>query len=263
MWGWFLLLSAYSLVSAYDNTGVWLSGAAYCDRVDYPSMVLGGPAKGFVYKDTLHDPATDVQGYIGILPSQSTIYIVLRGSSSLLNWLDDIEVKLVPYPLCNNPCKVHYGFYRSAMGIRNHTIDVVRRLHKEYPSYGIVVTGHSYGAAVGQLLAMELVYGLQYTVKLYNYGQPRVGDPVYAKLVNDRIAEFGRVTHNKDMVPHVPPIDGFGYRHSAGEVFEDAGGLVHLCSETNGEDPKCADQFALYQTGTSDHEIYLGKTLTC
>lgn len=263
----FLFLFFISIVSSYDssqlNIGVWLSGAAYCGKDTYNKMILGGPASGFTYKETLYDVKTDLQGYIGILPTTKSIYVVIRGSSSIINWLDDFEVKLVPYdsfPECN--CKVHYGFYNSALGVTSKMIESVKSLRIKYPGYSVVITGHSYGAACGQLLAMELVKNGM-NVKLYNYGQPRVGDANYAIFVNTKIAEYYRTTHNKDIVPHVPPIEGFGYQHSCREIFEVSTGNLKVCSVTNCEDPKCADQFSLVQTNGDDHSYYLGHHVSC
>jgi hypothetical protein len=263
----FLFASFLSMVSCYDstqlNTGVWLSGAAYCGKDKYKTMILGGPAAGFTYKETLYDVKTDLQGYIGILPTTKSIYVVIRGSSSTMNWLDDFEVKLVPYntfPECN--CKVHYGFYNSALSVVRKTIDTVKTLQKQYPGYSVVVTGHSYGASCGQLLAMELVKNGT-SVKLYDYGQPRVGDANYAVFVNTKISEYYRTTHNKDIVPHVPPIEGFGYQHSCREIFEDSTGKLTLCSASNCEDPQCSGQFSLIQTNADDHSYYLGHRVGC
>ena len=263
----FLFLAFLSRVLSYDytqlKTCVWLSGAAYCSKDKYNTMILAGPATGFTYKETLYDVKTDLQGYIGILPTTKSIYVVLRGSSSTINWLDDFEVKLVPYntfPECN--CKVHYGFYNSALGVATKMIDSVKSLTTKYPGYSVVVTGHSYGAACGQLLAMELVKS-GISVKLYDYGQPRVGDANYAAFVNTKITEYYRTTHNKDIVPHVPPIEGFGYQHSCREIFEDSTGKLKVCSATNCEDPNCADQFSLVQTNGDDHSYYLGHRVSC
>jgi len=260
-------LLVFSATSSLDigqlNTGVWLSGAAYCGKDKYKSMILGGPASGFVYKDTLYDIKTDLQGYIGTLATTKSIYVVLRGSSSTMNWLDDFEVNqvsYVTYPECG--CKVHNGFYRSALGVSNKTIETVRALKKIYPTYSVVVTGHSYGASCAQLIGMELERN-GINVKLYDYGQPRVGDKKYSDFVNTIITEYYRTTHNRDTVPHVPPIDGFGYYHSCREVFEDANGKLTTCSETNCEDPKCADQYSLIQTNTDDHSYYLGHRVSC
>lgn len=264
---WILFALFVNFIFAVDlnqlNAGVWLSGAAYCGKENYQTMKLAGPAQGFVYKDTLYDKKTDLQGYIGTLASTKSIYVVLRGSSSTMNWLDDFEVKQVPYtlyPECD--CKVHYGFYHSALGVSNKTTEVVKGLQKTYPTYSVVVTGHSYGAACAQLIAMELErIGIH--VKLYDYGQPRVGDKKYASFVNTVLREYYRTTHNKDLVPHVPPMDGFGYHHSCREVFEDAVGKLTLCSDTDCEDPKCADQYSLAHTSTEDHLYYLGHRVSC
>lgn len=263
----FLFFSFLSKVFSYDaaqlNTGVWLSGAAYCGKDKYKTMILGGPATGFTYKETLYDVKTDLQGYIGILPTTKSIYVVIRGSSSVMNWLDDFEVRLVPYetfPECD--CNVHNGFYKSALGVVDKMLTSVKALRLQYPGYSVVVTGHSYGASCGQLLAMELVKA-GINVKLYDYGQPRVGDAKYAAFVNSKITEYYRTTHNKDIVPHVPPIEGFGYQHSCREIFEDSTGKLTTCSATNCEDPKCADQYSLVQTNGDDHSYYLGHRVAC
>ena len=265
----FLFLSLFAYINSAQldytqlTTSVWLSGAAYCGKENYESMQVGGPATGFIYKTTLYDSKTDLQGYIGVLPSTKSIYVVIRGSSSKMNWLDDFEVRKVDYttyPECD--CKVHNGFYRSALGVGNQTIYDVKNLLKSYPTYSVVVTGHSYGASCGQLLAMELERNGVKT-KLYDYGQPRVGDTKYATFVNSIISEYFRTTHNKDTVPHVPPIDGFGYYHSCREIFEDTDGNLTECSETDCEDPKCADQYSLIKTSTDDHLYYLGHRVSC
>ncbi|KAL4428161.1 hypothetical protein ABPG75_002250 [Micractinium tetrahymenae] len=42
-------------------------------------------------------------------------------------------------------------------------------------------------------------------VKLYTFGQPRVGDVAYANLVESLFAERLRIVANADPVPHAPP----------------------------------------------------------
>jgi hypothetical protein len=264
-----LLLLAILLIgsAAYDlnqaNVSVYLSGAAYCGKDKYKSMGLSGPAQGFVYEDTLYDITTDLQGYIGYLPFTKSIYVALRGSSSALNWLDDAEIKLVDYttfPDCK--CKVHYGFYRSIQGIVNRTISTVSILKKRFPHYTVIMTGHSYGASTGQLLAMEL-YKANITAEIYNFGQPRVGEAHYAAFVNSVIPNYWRFTHNKDIVPHLPPMDIMGYYHSCREVFENEQGGLRECSANNCEDASCADQYTLSKTNSDDHLVYLGHRVDC
>jgi len=263
----FVILSLLNFGLCYDivqlTNGVWLSGAAYCGKDLYKTMKLSGNVTDLVYKNTLYDPKTDIQGFVGIVPSSKSINVVLRGSSSKMNWLDDFEVKLVKYdtfPECN--CKVHNGFYKSALAIRNETVNYVRAQIKLNPTYKVYVNGHSYGASVAELLAMELVKE-DINSHVYNYGQPRVGDKTFATFANSKLHNYWRTTHNKDMVPHVPPTDGLNYYHSCGEIFEDVNGILHTCSSINCEDPKCADQYPLYKTNTNDHLYYLGHRVNC
>ena len=257
----FINSSILNLEHLYN--GIWLSGASYCSKENYENMNIAGPLKNeFEYINTLYDSKTDLQGYIGILSKKKTIYIVLRGSYSVLNWIDDFEIELVPYityPECE--CYVHKGFYHSVLGIRNKTIDTIKILKKFYPNYYVVLTGHSYGASSAQLLSMEIEKeGIK--TKVYNYGQPRVGDKKYSYFVNTILTEYWRVTHNKDIVPHIPPIK-LNYLHSCRELFEDENGNLIQCSEENCEDSLCANKYNLYQTNKDDHMYYLQHELSC
>ena len=272
---WSLLLKSIQILFLINNFRIegynmdqaniceYLSGAAYCGKEYYDTMKLAGPASGFVYQDTLYDIKTDLQGYIGYISSKKKIYVVLRGSSSVLNWLDDFEIRLVEYttwPTCG--CNVHLGFYRSVQGVTNKTIETINILKKRFPTYSVIMTGHSYGASTAQLLGMELEKeGIK--VEIYNYGQPRVGDAKYAGFVNTVIEDYWRFTHNRDVVPHVPPITGLGYLHSCREVFEDENGNLKLCSEADCEDSTCANQYSLTQTNSDDHSYYLGRRIDC
>lgn len=244
------------------NVNVWLSGSAYCDREAYPTMQLSGPAEGFIVKDILHDKKTDVEGFIGILPSTKTIHIVIRGSSSVRNWIDDFIVVKTPYntfPDCN--CEVHEGFYFSALNISNQTISTVLQLLYENPTYNVVCSGHSYGAGVTSFLSLELKsFGIESSV--YNYGQPRLGDQNFATFLNTQIPYYWRFTHDNDIVPHVPPMK-MKYIHSCGEVFENKTGELRECSLTDCEDITCADQYSALAVSGDAHSVYLGHYLSC
>lgn len=265
-WCGYMLRLGNAAPTEYDanqsNICVWLSGAAYCNMDHYSTMRLAGPAAGFTTTAILYDKRTDLQGYIGYLPSTKAIYVVFRGSSSLTNWLDDAEVIQTDYttfPECD--CKVHNGFYKSSTAVKPQVISGVRALIAKYPQYKVFVSGHSYGAAVAQLISMELIANNIHS-HLYNYGQPRIGNAKYASFVNTKLTNIYRLTHDRDMVPHVPLTD-MHYYHSCQEVFENKSNEIYMCSVRDGEDPKCADQYSLYQTNTADHHVYLQHPLSC
>eukprot|EP01038_Epipyxis_sp_PR26KG_P008681 gene8681-11732_t len=240
---------------------LWLSVAAYCGKDAYKSHVFKGPTSGFIVTHVMYDPTPDTEGYIGYLPSDKTIYVVYRGSSSIRNWVDNIDVvktSYTSYSECN--CNVHKGWYAAEQNIIQSVVSEVKRLQASLTGYKVMCTGHSLGAAMAQLTAMDLLKaGISNSI--YNFGQPRVGDANYANFVNSKLSLW-RVTHNKDMVPHVPYTTVESYYHSCREEFENASGGLKTCDSTC-EDKTCADQYAFSQTNVDDHLVYLGLNVSC
>lgn len=268
MWFIFILFYAFSYVyGAYNQHEVclWLSGASYCDKFDYYIMNIGGPASGFELHDTIYDPRTDLQGFVGTLNKTNSIYVVFRGSSSPLNWIYDLELQQVSYESYDcDGCMVHKGFYHSAINVQKQVLLYILSLKLKYPSYKIIVTGHSYGAAVSQLIAMEIIKQFpNVNVEVYNFGQPRIGNTEYAFLVNQVLKVNWRFVHDKDIVPHVPPGTFVDYMHSCQEIFEDDDGLLHICNHTKCEDPHCSNKYKITELNTEDHLYYLGHRLSC
>lgn len=247
----------------YGYTGVFLSGAAYCNKNRYLNMKLIGPVSGFIITDIIYDSSTDLQGYIGYLDNLQTIHIVIRGSASFLNFFDDFKILRIPYetwPECN--CTVHNGFYKMTRRIKNDVIEKINVIRKNKPNYTIIINGHSLGSAIADLLSMELAKE-NIESMVYGYGKPRIGDIKYAKFYNTKIKEHYRHTHNKDIVPHLPPNNKFDYYHSCQEIFEDMNGKLKICSSDDCEDKSCGEQYKLFETNIYDHKYYLGHKLEC
>lgn len=243
------------------NTSLWLSAAAYCGKQNYPILAFKqGPTAGFIYTATISNELTDTEGFIGYLPSKRMIYVVFRGSSSIENWLTDLDVVKVPYisyPQCH--CEVHLGFYTAEQTVIVSIIAEVWRLKLRFPRYAVQVTGHSLGGALAQLSAMDMKRaGITSTV--YSFGQPRVGDKEYAAFAGTKVQTW-RITHDRDGIPHLPP-RRFGFWHVCQEVFEQANGKLRFC-DSSCEDPSCADQYDLEETNLEDHFTYLALHVTC
>ena len=249
-----LLLSVIFIATQSYNitqliTSVLLSGAAYCD--DYSQISIDN----LNILDTFYDEETDLRGFTATL--DNIFYIALRGSSSTQNWLDDFEILLVDYNKCQD-CSIHHGFYKSALGIKSQVINSIEE--DAYNIDKIIITGHSYGAAVAQILALELL-DINNNIHVYNFGQPRTGNTNFAHYTNKMLPNYWRVTHDRDIVPHLPP--KIIYTHSCGELFENSSGDLFECSKTECEDDKCSQQYRLIQTDTNDHLYYLGHRVTC
>lgn len=188
------------------------------------------------------------------MSSQSTIYVVYRGSTSIADWANNLDVILTSYPKCSK-CEVHKGFYKAEQSVINDVINGVKQLKAQFPSYSILVTGHSLGAAMATLTSLDL-YSAGIPVRMINFGSPRVGNDQFAAYCSNTITSRSRNTHYKDMVPHIPMHERF--THISGEWYEDSKGM-HQC--TGYEDPNCSYQWHI--TSIDDHMHYLGLYMGC
>jgi hypothetical protein len=98
--------TSFSLKQA--NISAFLSAGAYCNKNDYSTMKFKGPAEGFQLFHTIFDSKTDTQGFIGVLDSDKSIYVAYRGSSTISNWIvniDAVKTDYTSFPDCH--CQVH------------------------------------------------------------------------------------------------------------------------------------------------------------
>jgi hypothetical protein len=128
----------------------------------------------------------------------------------------------------------------------------------------VIVSGHSLGAALGTLCAMDLKLNYQLPdVRLMTFGSPRVGNSIFAAWVDSELGLHWRFTHNRDIVPSLPP--GYmGFAHIPREVwvvdFLLDHTLVGVCDES-GEDPLCHNSVCHLGLCSSlaDHLMYLSE----
>lgn len=249
-----LVYSSYNANIA--NISAKLSANTYCDKENYKKLEI----PGFELKSIFSNKGSDMEGFIGTM--QRNIYIVFRGSSSIRNWIKDLEFMKTKYPYCSG-CEVHKGFYKTTLLLTEQILNGVKPLLSQNDN--IIVSGHSYGAAVSTLMGLELINS-NIGARVYNFGQPRIGNAEFSKYVTTALKEYWRFTHNRDIVPHVPIIT-LGYYHSCGEIFQygeiyDIKKLL-ICSKTDCEDQTCSDQYTLSETNVDDHMTYLGINMEC
>ena len=80
----------------------------------------------------IYDILDDTNGFIGYLPSDNnSIYVVFRGSESILNWITNLDATQTPYtswPECN--CNVHAGFYSAEQRALTQIVNQVAQLRQ-------------------------------------------------------------------------------------------------------------------------------------
>ena len=63
------------------------------------SHAYSGAALGFIPTKVIYNPVNDVNGYVGYLPSDNSIYVAFRGTESSQNWQIDFDSTLINYDL--------------------------------------------------------------------------------------------------------------------------------------------------------------------
>ncbi|OQB14303.1 MAG: Lipase (class 3) [Firmicutes bacterium ADurb.Bin193] len=143
---------------------------------------------------------------------QDELMIAFRGTDSLEDAITDVRFwkQTIPYNNNSSKIRVHTGFinaYKSDC-VRNTVWNLITPdIHR------IVVTGHSYGAALAVLCAVDLQYNFdKIDYEVFLYGCPKVGNRAFAKSYNKRLFKTYRVENSNDAVTKVP-FWIMGYRH--------------------------------------------------
>ncbi|CAL0309031.1 unnamed protein product [Lupinus luteus] len=234
-----------------------------------------GLTKGFEIIELVVDVEHCLQAFVGVAEDPHAIIIAFRGTNehSLQNWIEDLYWKQhdINYPGMDD-AMVHRGFYTAYHNttIRPAVLDAVERAKKFYGDIQIIVTGHSMGGAMAAFCALDLTVNQhEKNVQAMTFGQPRVGNSAFASLYSKRVPNTIRVTHDHDIVPHLPPyyshLPQITYRHFPREVWLYNIGLgsliysVEKICDGSGEDPDCSRSVS--GNSISDHLEYYGVRL--
>lgn len=133
----------------------------------------------------------------------------------------------------------------------------------------VSITGHSSGAACATLLAVDIargaVAGVDTVQGVVTFGSPRVGNAAFVAAHGDlrdagKLPDAPRVTHWKDIIPHMPP-ESLGYLHLSTEVFYDEPSASYTVCDGTGEDESCSNRCFPFCTSKADHLAYLNVTM--
>ncbi|ORX88576.1 alpha/beta-hydrolase [Basidiobolus meristosporus CBS 931.73] len=257
------------------------ASVAYCQEDKIMDWSCGHRCTGSLNVTTyFQNSTTEMAGYIGYNEQDKQVVVSYRGTANLENWILDFDFipKSFVYPKEYPNTRVHRGFYEAANSVSAQvkaglakTLSIIGSKSSDYE---LLVTGHSLGAAVATLGALdikqiylnpehedsfepELLSVVDVSrIRLHNYGSPRVGDEAFAKLAYSTITngeedyqKLCRVTNQNDIVPRVPP-EAFGYLHTPHEIWINYDEVTVDCHDiVNGtfiEDKHCnAGQFPM------------------
>ncbi|KAM7198107.1 Alpha/Beta hydrolase fold [Naviculisporaceae sp. PSN 640] len=202
------------------------AGATYCNSYNEPGSKIvctdgvcpDVEANNVTTVASFGGPITDQRGFVAVDHTKKLIVVSLRGTVSVRNWITDFITTQTP---CNNItplCLLHTGFYASYLEISSALNSALSSARKSHPTYRVIATGHSLGAATATI-ATAYFRKSGIPVDLYTYGSPRVGNSVFAKFVTNQKngAEY-RVTHDADPIARLPPLV-FNFRHTSPEYW--------------------------------------------
>lgn len=154
--------------------------------------------------------ATDTEYCYGTI--QRTMWILFPGTESVRDVLTDVMFwkKEVPYFKTNPAIRVHAGFLHAYQSVRSKIHQYTRQIDPA----SFIVAGHSLGAGLASLCAVDLQYNFRRAVTLHTSGSPRVGNAEFARSATKRVVHFRRIT-KKDIVTLLPI---WGYRHFGNAV---------------------------------------------
>ena len=161
--------------------------------------------------------ATDVTGYVAVDRGRRLTVLAFRGSGSVRNWLANIDIRKEEVDICPD-CRAHQGFWRSWKEARTGVMAALMSAAQSYPSFRVVVVGHSLGGAIATFAAAE-IRNTGVIADLYTYGAPRIaGSSLSDYITNQNRGGNFRVTHTDDPVPRLPPLL-LGYEHISPEYW--------------------------------------------
>lgn len=182
------------------------------------------PGKNYKVLKTIYanDLATDMspdkaisEGYktIGIVAvneaDRTDVFIAVRGTEGIWEWLQD--AKFFPRPFHNVPgsgltedgfTDMYLSFSLTPSPSSTFLKDVASLLS---PNAAVTVAGHSLGAALATLFALDMAFNTRFQICLYTLASPRVGDLTFHNLFDHVVPSAFRVANRLDVVTQLPP----------------------------------------------------------
>lgn len=169
------------------------------------------------------DSKTDAHALV--MDRGNCIVVCFRGSKDAQDYIQDgkFEMTDLGWFQGNDVTSVHKGFLEDFDAINSQLVQTVKALLNGQSGQSgrkpIFITGHSLGAALATLCALEFQYQHFPVAGVYTFGSPRVGNAAFAEMYDELLKDITfRVIDQNDIVPRVPPLAN-GYRHVGNCIF--------------------------------------------
>ncbi len=188
-------LQAYQMLNDFENGRTFTLPAPYTLVQTY---LTSEPFAG--------ESADDSVPIAFVATKDQNIYVVFRGTKTIVEWLDDAQLGQVPYSFLSSGGLTEQGFTSVYATIHSEIVQTVKQLAQSGDFTTLYVTGHSLGAALAVLAAPELAKATPFASPvMYSFAGPRVGNPKFGLNTYDpNVATSWRVVNTNDLVPKLP-----------------------------------------------------------
>ncbi|KAI9596386.1 Alpha/Beta hydrolase protein [Syncephalis fuscata] len=218
-----------------------------------------GMTAGTQFIRDFYDKWTGAFAYIAVNHQYKRIIVSFRGTTTLANVIQDLNIFLVRVKWAHNDdVKMYSGLINCYNSIRAELSREIGAAVNKYPGYIVTFTGHSLGGGITTIAA-----------QLVTFGAFRAGNTAFAqwahKLLhqdacpsNGYIPSPARVVSYNDIIPHLPP-QWIGYHHIGTEVWIPSanGTNAIVCQPGVDSDPSCSASLT-EKRNMSAHDVYFG-----
>ena len=177
------------------------------------------------HTEIIYDQRSDTKALLAW--GETTLLVAFKGTSSFENVMTDLKLTKTVLPdecgggkvsisssrglkQIKRTMMVHNGFLE-AWTNDGYNTRVLNRVQEIVVKLGgpevvdLLITGHSLGGALATLCAFSIKHAYPAAhLKVYTFGQPRVGNRAFAWKYNETVEEHFAVINGQDPVPQVP-----------------------------------------------------------
>ena len=140
------------------------------------------------------------------------VVIAVRGTEGIQEWVHDAEFLLEKCPFLAGAGHTEDGFTAMYLSMTTAPDPISPSLTRwlsapkfPRPVTSLTICGHSLGAALATLLALDVAVNTPYkNPVVYTYASPRTGGPLFASTYNQAVPNTFRIAGRLDLVPKLP-----------------------------------------------------------
>ncbi|KOS38450.1 hypothetical protein ACN38_g10735 [Penicillium nordicum] len=195
----------------------------------------------------IYDFLTDTNGFVGYSTEKKTIAVIMRGSTSITDFVNDIDIALVTPELSGvtfpSDVKIMRGVHRPWSAVHDTIITEVKALIAKYPDYTLEAVGHSLGGALTSIAHVALAQNFPDKSLISNaLNAFPIGNQAWADFGTSQSGTFNRGNNALDGVPNMYSTRLVNFKHYGTLLTNRNHAQEYYSSGTEASTVKCEGQ---------------------